>query len=129
MGIRRKEESNINRKQEMEPWQHTGRRETVLGGKDAAVQKCTSWRPLERRNPTKQCVVVIKRRRDRYVRNGRSPSSRVQNREDSGAGLKTAKYGRLYVPHGKSENLQRVPLRRPPPMMKNPAFLLPVTNC
>ena len=72
--------------------------------------------------------VAVKRRRDGHVGNGLSLSD-VKNREDSSARLKTAKYGRLYVPHGKSENLQRVPLRRPPPMMKNPAFLLPVTNC
>ena len=83
---------------------------------------CTSRLPLEQRRPTKSFVVVVKRRRDGYVGNGLSPFG-IQNREDSGAGLKTAEYGRPFVPHGKSGNLQRIPLCKPPPMKKNPMFL------
>ena len=74
-----------------------------------------SWLPLEETHPTRQCVEVVRRRRDGNVRNRPSPSG-VQNREDNGAGLKTAAYGRPCVPHGKSGNLQRIPLCRPPPM-------------
>ena len=109
--------------QKKKPWQPTGRRETELRRKGAAMLGSTSWLPLKKRHPTKQCVVVVKRRRDGYGGNGLSPSG-VQNREDSGAELKIAKYGRPCVPHGKSGNLQRILLRRPPPMKKNPVFLL-----
>ena len=59
---------------------------------------------LESRCPTKPFIVVVKRGRDGYVRNGQSPYG-IQNREDSGARLKTAEYGRPCVPHGKSGNL------------------------
>ena len=65
---------------------------------------CTSCLPLEQKRPTKTFVVAVKRRRDVYVGNGLSASG-VQNREDSGTRLKTAEYGRPYVPHGKSGNL------------------------
>ena len=91
-------------------------------GKGATVLGCTSWLPLEQRRPNKPFVVAVKRRRDEHVRNGLSPSG-IQNREDSGAGMKIAKYGRHCVPHGKSGNLQRIPLHRPPRVKKNPAFL------
>ena len=82
----------------------------------------TSWLPLETRHLKKQCEEVVKRRKDGYVRNGPNPSG-VQNREDSGAGLKTAAYGRHCMPLGKSGNLQRFLLRRPSQRKKNPVFL------
>ena len=71
-----------------------------------------SWLPLKKRHLRKRCVEVVKRRRDKYVGNGQNLFG-VQNREDSGAGQRTAGYGRLCVPHGKSGNLQRIPLCRP----------------
>ena len=108
--------------QEKKPWQPARREETELGRKGATVLECTSWLPQEKRHPRNQCVEVVTRRRDAYVGNGQNPSG-VQNREDSGAGLKTAGYGRHCVPHGKSGNLQRIRLRRPPIMKKNPVFL------
>ena len=114
--------------QEKKPWPPARRREIELGRKGVAVLGSTSWLPLEKRHPTKQCVVVVKRRRDGYVGNGLDLSD-IQNREDSGTGLKIAAYGRPCVPHGKSANLQRIPLCRPPPMKKNPMFLPLVTNC
>ena len=93
-----------------------------------AILENTSSLPLEKRHPTKQCVVVIKRRRDGYVGNGGNPCD-IQNREDSGAGLKTAGFGRHCVPLGKKGNLQRIPLCRPPLKKENPAFLSLVKIC
>ena len=72
----------------------------------------TTLLPQEKRHLRKQFVEVVKRRRDAYVGNGPNPFG-VQNKEDSGAGLKTATYGRYCVPLGKSGNLQRFQLRRP----------------
>ena len=114
--------------QKKKPWQHIEERETELRRKGAALLGSTSWLPLEKRHPTKQCVEVVRRRRDGYVGNGPSPSG-VQNREDSDAGLKTATYGRPCVPHGKSGNLQRSPLCRPLLRKKNPVFLPLEKNC
>ena len=108
--------------QEKKPWQLAGKEETELGRKGATVPGSTSWLPQEKRHLRKQFVEVVKRRRDAYVGNGPNPSG-VQNREDSGAGLKTAKYGRHCVPLGKSRNLQRFQLRRPSQRKKNPVFL------
>ena len=71
--------------QKKKPWPPEGKEETELGRKGAAVQESMSWLPLEKRDPTKQCVVVLKRRRDGYVGNGGSPSG-VKTKEDSGAG-------------------------------------------
>ena len=48
-----------------------------------------SWLPLEKRHLKKRCVEVVKRRRDEYVGNGQNLFG-VQNREDSGAGQRTA---------------------------------------
>ena len=84
--------------QEKKPWQLARRNGTELRRKGATVLRSMSRQSLEKRHPTKQCVVVVKRRRDGYVRNGPSPSG-VQSREDSGAGLRTAAYGRPCVPH------------------------------
>ena len=107
--------------QKNKPWQLARRREIKLGKKGVAMLGSKSWLPLEKIHLKKQYVEVVKRRRDGCVGNGRSPSG-VQNREDSGVGLKTAAYGRLCVPLGKSGNLQRILLRRPPPKKKNPVF-------
>ena len=115
-------------KQEKKPWQLARRNGTELRRKGATVRGSMSWLPLEKGHLKKQCVEVVKRRRDGYVENGPNPSG-VQNREGSGARQRTAAYGRLCVPHGKSGNLQRIPLRRPPSMKKNPVFLPLVTNC
>ena len=71
-----------------------------------------SWLPQEKRRLKKPYVEVVKRRRDGCVGYGPNPSG-VQNREDSGAGLKKAVYGRHCMPLGKSGNLQRFLLRRP----------------
>ena len=90
--------------QEKKPWQPARRKETELGRKGATVQESTSWLPQEKRHLRNQCVEVIKRRRDAYVGNGPNPFG-IQNREDSGAGLKTAAYGRHCVRLGKSGNL------------------------
>ena len=90
--------------QEKKPWQLTGKEETELGRKGAAVQESTSWLPREKSYLKKQCVEVVKRRKDGYVGNRSSPYG-VQNREDSGAELKTAEYGKHCVPLGKSGNL------------------------
>ena len=108
--------------QKKKPWPPEGKEETELGRKGATVPESTSWLPLEKRHPKKQCVEVVKRRRDWCVGNGRSPSG-VQNRKDSGIGLKTAAYGRHCVPLGKSGNLQRFLLRRLSLRKKNPVFL------
>ena len=108
--------------QEKKPWQLARKEETELGRKGATVLVSTSWLPQEKRHLRNQFVEVVKRRRDAYVGNGRNPSG-VQNREDSGAGLKTAGYGRHCVPLGKSGNLQRFRLRRPSQRKKNPVFL------
>ena len=108
---------------EKKPWPPEGKEETELGRKGATVPGSTSWLPLEKRHLKNQCVEVVRKRRDGCVGNGRSPSG-IQNREDSGTGLKIATYGRPCVPHGKSGNLQRILLRRPPPMKKYPVFLL-----
>ena len=70
--------------------------------------------------PQKQCVEVVRRR---------SSPSNVQSREGSGAGLKTAAYGRHCMPLGKSGNPQRFLLRRPSQRKKNPAFLPLEKNC
>ena len=78
---------------------------------------------MEKRHLKNQCVEVVRKRRDGCAGNGRSPSG-VQNREDSSAGLKTAAYGRLCVPLGKSGNLQKFLLRRPSLKKKNPVLLL-----
>ena len=88
----------------------------------------TSWLPLEKRHLKNQCVEIVKRRREGYVGNGPNPFG-VQNREDSGAGLKIAGYGRHCVPLGKSGNLQRFRLRRPSQRKKNPVFLPLEKNC
>ena len=112
----------INMIQKKKPWQPEGKEETELGRKGATVPESTSWLPQEKRHLRNQCVEVVKRRRDECVGNGRNPSG-VQNREDSGAGLKTAGYGRHCVPLGKSGNLQRFLLRRPSRRKKNPVFL------
>ena len=114
--------------QKKKPWQLAGKEGTELGRKGAIVPGSTSWLPLETRHLKNQCVEVVRKRRDGCVRNGRSPSG-VQSKEDSGAKLKTAAYGRPWVPHGKSRNLQRIPLCRPLPMKENPVFLLLVINC
>ena len=90
--------------QEKKLWQPARRKGTELGRKGTTVLGSTSWLPLETRHLKKQCEEVVKRRRDGYVGNGPNPFG-VQNREDSGAGLKTAAYGRLCVPLGKSGNL------------------------
>ena len=124
----RKEEIFINMRQEKKPWQPEGKEETELGRKGATVPGNTSWLPQEKRHLKNQCVEVVRKRRDGCVRNGRSPSG-IQNREDSGVGLKTAAYGRHCAPLGKSGNLQRSPLRRPPPKKKNPVFLPLAKNC
>ena len=108
--------------QKKKPWQPEGKEETELGRKGATVPGSTSWLPQEKRHLRNQCVEVVKRRRDEYVGNGPNQSG-VQNREDSGAGLKTAGYGRHCVPLGKSGNLQRFLLRRPSRRKKNPVFL------
>ena len=113
----------INMIQKKKPWQPEGKEEIELGRKGATVPENTRWQPQKRRHLRKQCVEVVKRRRDGYVGNGQNPSG-VQNREDSGAGLKTAGYGRHCVPLGKSGNLQRFLLRRPSRRKKNPVFLL-----
>ena len=112
----------INMIQKKKPWQPEGKEETELGRKGATVPGSMSWLPREKRHLRKRCVEVVKRRRDECVGNGRNPSG-VQNREDSGAGLKTAGYGRHCVPLGKSGNLQRFRLRRPSRRKKNPVFL------
>ena len=102
--IQRKEAKSIHTNQEKKLWQPAGKEETELGTKGATVPGNTSWQPLETRHLKNQCMEVVKRRRDGYVGNGPNPFG-VQNREDSGAGLKTAAYGRLCVPLGKSGNL------------------------
>ena len=107
--------------QKKKPWQLVGKEETELRRKGATVLGCTSWPPQEKRHLRNQCMEVVKGRRDAYIRNGPN-SFGIQNREDSGVGLKTAAYGRLCVPLGKSGNLQRILLRRPPPKKKNPVF-------
>ena len=107
---------------EKKPQQPEGKEETELGRKGATVLVSTSWLPQEKRHLKNQYVEAVERRRDGCVGNGQSPSS-VQNREDSGAGLKTAAYGRHCVPLGKSGNLQRFLLRRPSRRKKNPVFL------
>ena len=109
-------------RQEKKPWQPEGKEETELGRKGATMPGSTSWLPLETRHLKNQCVEVVKRRREERIRNGRNPSN-VQNREDNGAGLKTAVYGRHCVPLGKSGNLQRFLLCRPSQRKKNPVFL------
>ena len=114
--------------QKKKPWQPAGKEETELGRKGATVLGSMSWLPLEKRHLKKQCVEVVKRRKGEYVGNGQNLFD-VQNREDSGAGQRTAKYGRLCVPHGKSGNLQRIPLRRPSQKKKNPVFLPLEKNC
>ena len=114
--------------QEKKPWPPEGKEGTELGRKGATVPKNTSWLPLQTRNLKKPCVEVVKRRRDGCIGNGQNLSS-VQNREDSGTGLKTASYGRHCVPLGKSGNLQRILLRRPPQRKKNPVFLPLEKNC
>ena len=101
---RRKEENLINMIQEKKPWQLIGKEETERRRKGATMLENTSWMPLETRHLKNQFVEVVKRRREGYVENGPNPSG-VQNREDSGAGLKTAAYGRHCVPLGKSGNL------------------------
>ena len=108
--------------QEKKPWQLAGKEETELGRKGATVPESTSWLPQEKRHLRNQCMEVIKRRRDECVGNGRNPF-RVQNREDSSAGLKIAVYGRHCVALGKSGNLQRFLLCRPSRRKKNPVFL------
>ena len=100
--------------QEKKPWQLIGKEETERRRKGATMPGSTSWLPQEKRHLKKQCVEVVKRRKDGYVGNRSSPYG-VQNREDSGAGLKTAAYGRHCVPLGKSGNLQRILLHKPPP--------------
>ena len=112
----------INMIQKKKLWQPEGKEGTELGRKDAIVPGCTSWLPQEKRHLRNQCVEVVKRRRDECIGNGRNPSG-VQNREDNGAGLKTAGYGRHCVPLGKSGNLQRFLLRRPSQRKKNPVLL------
>ena len=114
--------------QEKKPWQLARKRETELRRKGTTMPGNTSWLPLEKRHLKKQCVEVVKRRRNVYVRNGPNPSG-VQNREGRGAGLKTAAYGRHCVPFGKSGNLQRILLCRPPQRKKNPVFLPLEKNC
>ena len=109
--------------QEKKLWQPARRKGTELGRKATTVLGSTSWLPLETRHLKKQCEEVVRRKRDRCVRNGRSPSG-IQNREDNGAGLKTAAYGRHCVPLGKSGSLQRFLLRRPSLKKKNPVLLL-----
>ena len=118
----------INMIQKKKPWQPEGKEETELGRKGATVLESTSWLPQEKRHLRNPCVEVIKRRRDAYVGNGRNPSG-VQNREDNGAGVKIAVYGRHCVPLGKSGNLQRFLLRRPSQRKKNPALFPLETNC
>ena len=120
--IRRKEANYINMNQEKKLWQPARRKGTELGRKGVTVPGSTSWLPLEKRHLKNQCMEVVRKRRDECVGNGRNPSG-VQNREDSGAGLKTATYGRHCVPLGKSGNLQRILLHRPPPKKKNLVFL------
>ena len=109
--------------QKKKPWQPAGKEETELGRKGATVPRNTSWLPQEKRHLRNQCVEVVTGRRDECVGNGQSPSG-IQNREDNGAGLKTAIYGRLCVPLGKSGNLQKFLLRRPSLKKKNPVLLL-----
>ena len=98
--------------QKKKPWQLARKEETELRRKGATTLGNTSWLPRKTRHLRKQFMEVAKKRRDAYVGNGRNPSG-VQNREDSGARLKTAGYGRHCVPLGKSGNLQRFRLRRP----------------
>ena len=98
--------------QRKKPWQLAGRKGTELGRKGANVPGKTSWLPLEIRHLRNQYEEVVERRKEEYVGNGPNPFG-VQNREDSGAGQKTAVYGRHCVPLGKSGNLQRFLLRRP----------------
>ena len=117
-----KEEIFINMNQEKKPWQPEGKEETELRRKGATVPGRRSWLHQEKRHLKNQYVEVVRRKRDGCVGNGRSPSD-VQNREDNGAGLKTAVYGRHCVPLGKSGNLQRFLLRRPSRRKKNPVFL------
>ena len=126
--IRRKEAKDINMNQEKKLWQPARRKGTELGRKGATVPRNTSWLPQEKRYLKNQCMEVVRRRRDGCVGNGRSPSD-VQNREDNGAGLKTAVYGRHCVPLGKSGNLQRFLLCRPSQRKKNPVFLPLEKNC
>ena len=90
--------------QEKKPWQPEGKEETELGRKGATAPRSTSWLPLEKRHLKKQCVEVVKRRRDGYVGIGQSPSG-IQSKEGNGTGLRTAVYGRPCVPLGKSKNL------------------------
>ena len=108
--------------QKKKPWQPKGKEETELGRKGAIVPECTSWLPQEKRHLINQCVEVVKRRRDECVGNGQNPSG-GQSREDRGAGLKTAGYGRHCMPLGKSGNLQRFRLCRLSQRKKNPVFL------
>ena len=110
------------------PQKHAGKEGTELGEKGADMQGCRNWQPQEMINATRLHAVARKKRKPGYVGNGVSPSD-VQSREDSGAGQKTAVYGRRCVPLGKRGNLQRIPLRKPPPVMKNLAFLLLVKIC
>ena len=114
--------------QKRKPWKPTRKEETELRKKGATVPGSMSWLPLKKQHLKKQCVEVVKRRKDGCVGNGQNLFD-VQNREDSGAGLRTAEYGRLCVPHGKSGNLQRIPQCRPPPKKKNPVFLPLEKNC
>ena len=90
--------------QKKKPWQRARRRETELRRKLATMLGSMSWLPLEKRHLKKQCVEVVKRRRDGYVGNGPNAFG-VQNKEDSGARLKTAAYGRHCMPLGKSGDL------------------------
>ena len=80
-------------RQEKKPWNPEGKEETELGRKGATVPESMSWLPQEKRRLKNQYMEVVKRRRDGYVGNGPNPFS-VQNKEDSGNGLKTAAYGR-----------------------------------
>ena len=91
--------------QKKKPWPPEGKEGTELRRKGATVPGSTSWLPQEKRHLRKQFVEVVKRRKDAYVGNGPNPFG-VQNREDSGVGLKIAGYGRHCVPLGKSGNLQ-----------------------
>ena len=108
--------------QEKKPWQLARKEETELGRKGATMPGNMSWLPQETRHLKKPYEEVVKRRRDGCVGIGRSPSG-IQNREDNGAGLKTAAYGRHCVPLGKSGSLQRFLLCRPSRRKKNPVFL------
>ena len=69
--------------QKKKPWKPAGREETELGRKGATVLESMSWLPLEKRHLKKQCVEVVKRRKEEYVGNGQNLFG-VQNREDSG---------------------------------------------